>query len=226
MPAWRAFPDQTRFEARILISDPVMNSNWESAVVVDPRTLRRLDHDNRRLRGTTRWLKRALCVSVAASMLCGGKLYSASSQLDQTEHGLKECRKSGARTNAVATALARTQEHILSATEQSPSVGTKSWGRRFTVTMYTPHDPAYGRFNNGITSTLIKADPKERIVAVDPQLIPYHSWVWIEDLGWFRAEDCGSAIKGFRLDLLTATQSEAMSFGKQQRFVLVVPAEA
>jgi 3D (Asp-Asp-Asp) domain-containing protein len=70
---------------------------------------------------------------------------------------------------------------------------------------------------------LIKADPAQRIVAVDPKLVPYGSQVWIEGLGWYRAEDCGSAIKGFRLDLLTATEKDAMEFGKQDRFVIVVP---
>jgi len=47
--------------------------------------------------------------------------------------------------------------------------------------------------------------------------------VWIEGLGWYRAEDCGGAIKGFRLDLLVATEKEAAQFGKQVRFVIVVP---
>ena len=47
--------------------------------------------------------------------------------------------------------------------------------------------------------------------------------MWIEGLGWYRAEDCGGAIKGFRLDLLVATEKEATQFGKQERFVLVVP---
>jgi 3D (Asp-Asp-Asp) domain-containing protein len=68
-----------------------------------------------------------------------------------------------------------------------------------------------------------KADPKARIVAVDPKLIPYGSWVWIDGLGWYQAQDCGSAIKGFRLDLLTETERDAMQFGKQDRFVIVVP---
>ena len=49
---------------------------------------------------------------------------------------------------------------------------------------------------------------------------------WIEDLGWYRAEDCGSAIKGFRLDVLTATEEDAMQYGRQERFVIVVPEES
>jgi len=106
---------------------------------------------------------------------------------------------------------------------QVPAVGKKSWGKRFTVTKYLPNDPAYGKFNDGFTATMTKADPNNRIVAVDPQLIPYGSWVWIEDLGWYHAEDCGSAIKGFRLDVLAATAQEAFQWGRKDRFVLVVP---
>ncbi|HKQ59315.1 MAG TPA: 3D domain-containing protein, partial [Candidatus Eisenbacteria bacterium] len=60
-------------------------------------------------------------------------------------------------------------------------------------------------------------------VAVDPKLIPYGSSVWIEGIGWYRAEDCGGAIKGFRLDVLTATEKDAFEFGKQSLFAIVVP---
>src|SRR4029450_7394539 len=121
------------------------------------------------------------------------------------------------------THLTHSQATTLRATQADPSMGTKSWGKRFTVTMYVPRSEKYGADNDGLTATMTKADPKSRLVAVDPKLIPYGSWLWIEGLGWFRAEDCGSAIKGFRLDVLVATASEAMRFGKQDRFVIVLP---
>ena len=50
--------------------------------------------------------------------------------------------------------------------------------------------------------------------------------MWIEGLGWFQAEDCGGAIKGLRLDVLTATSKDAFAFGRQTRFAIVVPADA
>jgi len=203
-----------------------MKADWETAVVVNPRTLEMLGDDCRRLRRGSRRLKGALCAALASAVVCGARLEASSRRLGETEQGLKECRKSVTRSSGVLSVLARTQEKILLATEQAPSVGTKSWGRRFTVTKYTPRSAAYGKFNDGLTATLTKADPKNRIVAVDPKLIPYGSWVWVEDLGWFRAEDCGGAIKGFRLDLLVATEGEAMGFGRQERFAIVVPADA
>ena len=203
-----------------------MKANWETAVVVDSRMLDSLGSDCRRLRRGTRRLKGALCMTLASALVCVARLDASSRRLGETEQGLKECRKSATRSSGVLSTLARTQEKILLATEQAPSVGTKSWGRRFTVTKYTPRSPAYGKFDDGFTATMTKADPKNRIVAVDPKLIPYGSWVWVEDLGWFHAEDCGGAIKGFRLDLLAATEQDAMVFGRQERFVIVVPADA
>src|SRR5438046_1410429 len=80
---------------------------------------------------------------------------------------------------------------------------------------------AYGKFNDGFTSTMMKADPSARIVAVDPKLIPYGSNVWIEGLGWYNAQDCGSAIKGYRLDVMANSEHDAMGYGKQDRFVIV-----
>src|SRR6267142_1313322 len=55
------------------------------------------------------------------------------------------------------------------------STSAAYWGRRFTVTKYLPHDPKYGRDDDGLTATLMAADPASRIVAVDPTLIPYGS---------------------------------------------------
>src|SRR5205085_9417895 len=82
-------------------------------------------------------------------------------------------RKVSHRATAALDALARSHDQILAATEQAPSVGTKSWGRRFTVTKYLPRSAAYGKDNDGLTATLAKADPEARIIAVDPTLIPY-----------------------------------------------------
>ena len=183
-------------------------TDWENAVVVYPKDLKRLKDDNARLRATSSRQRIALCIVASICAVESGTLYWASNRISDMSREGRECRKASQRSNIALAALARSHENILAATEQAPSVGTKSWGRRFTVTKYIPRSPAYGKFNDGVTSTLWKADPKSRIVAVDPKLIPYGSWVWIEGFGWYRAEDCGAAIKGFRLDLLVATEKE------------------
>ena len=198
-------------------------ATWDDAVVVDARELQRLRDEHAKLLKAGRKQRLALLVIAGGGVVSAIGLYLGALRLTATERDVQQCRDTAMHSSMALAALARSQQNILTATEQAPSVGTKYWGRRFTVTKYLPRDPAYGKFNTGYTSTLWKADPKSRIVAVDPKLIPYGSWVWVEGLGWYRAQDCGSAIKGFRLDLLTATERDAMTFGKQNRFVIVVP---
>ena len=198
-------------------------ANWDDAVVVDARELQRLRDEHAKLLKAGRKQRLALLVIAGGGVVSAIGLYLGALRLTATERDVQQCRDTAMHSSMALAALARSQQNILTATEQAPSVGTKSWGRRFTVTKYLPRSPLYGKFDDGLTSTLWKADPKSRIVAVDPKLIPYGSWVWVEGLGWYRAQDCGSAIKGFRLDLLTATERDAMTFGKQNRFVIVVP---
>jgi 3D (Asp-Asp-Asp) domain-containing protein len=202
-----------------------MTNAWTNAVVVDPRELKQLADEIARLRWVSARQLVALGAVVAVCVVAVVALSLQSTRLSLASNEARQYRKTSLRANGALTALARSYEQILSATEQAPSVGTKSWGRRFTITKYLPQSARYGKFNDGLTATLVKADPGTRIIAVDPTLIPYGSWVWIEGLGWYQAQDCGSAIKGFRLDVLTATEDDAMSFGKQDRFVIVVPAD-
>jgi 3D (Asp-Asp-Asp) domain-containing protein len=200
-----------------------MSHDWGTAVVVDPLELQRLKDDCARLRVVCRWRSVStwglLVASVGLAAVACSQLWHAT----KLYRDLRDGRRSAQRSSRALAAMAHSHERILSATEQTPLFGTKSWGRRFKVTNYIPRSPKYGKFNDGLTATLTRAEPSARIVAVDPALIPYGSWVWIEGLGWYRAEDCGGAIKGFRLDLLVATEKEAMQFGKQERFVIVVP---
>jgi 3D (Asp-Asp-Asp) domain-containing protein len=201
-------------------------TDWGSAIVVDPRVLQRLKDDNSRLETVTRWLKGAVAVVFAACLVSGSTAWWQSHRLGRLSQELRETRKTAQRSTQALAVLSRTHDNILNATEQAPAMGTKSWGHRFTVTKYIPRSEDYGKDNDGFTSTMWKADPDARIVAVDPKLVPYGSWVWIESLGWYRAQDCGGAIKGFRFDVLTATTKEAMEFGKQNLFAIVVPPAA
>lgn len=77
----------------------------------------------------------------------------------------------------------------------------------------TPDHPAYG-----ITASGRAAEPYIS-VAVDPDVIPLGSTVWLEfDSGWkleCRADDTGSAINGARIDLCVPSHSEALERGIQ-----------
>jgi 3D (Asp-Asp-Asp) domain-containing protein len=201
-------------------------TDWGQAVVVDPKELDQLRRENHTLHRRSRRLRSAAYAAVTVAGIAGLALFTQSSRATRFSSEFATCRTTLDQSHQALAALSTSHEQILDATAHAPSVGTHSWGRRFEVTMYLPRSKDYGRFNDGFTATMKKADPNARIVAVDPKLIPYGSRVWIEDLGWYNAEDCGVAIKGFRLDLLADTRDTAMDFGRQRRFVIVVPPAA
>ena len=82
---------------------------------------------------------------------------------------------------------------------------------RYIATAYLPVDSLEGR-HSGLTVTGTLAKPYVT-VAVDPKVVPLNSWVWINGLGWRKAEDTGNAIRGKKIDLCVSTREEANEFG-------------
>jgi 3D (Asp-Asp-Asp) domain-containing protein len=87
----------------------------------------------------------------------------------------------------------------------------------FIVTAYLAIDEYEKRFH-GITFSGVPAKPFHT-VAVDPSVVPMGTWVYIEGLGWWRAEDTGNMIKGNHLDICLPTRDEARRWGKRKRRV-------
>jgi len=86
----------------------------------------------------------------------------------------------------------------------------------FTITAYTSDARSCGKWADGYTSTMHRLKTGDRVVAVDPRVIPLYAWVHIEGLGWFRALDVGGAIKGRRIDVWHERHRDAIQFGKQR----------
>ena len=75
------------------------------------------------------------------------------------------------------------------------------------VTAYTPFDAGC----NGVTATGSAA--KKGVIAVDPNVIPLGTRVYIPGYGVAVAADTGGAIKGNRVDVCYATKAEAFGWG-------------
>ena len=72
----------------------------------------------------------------------------------------------------------------------------------------------------GITATGIPAT--RGVVAVDPNVIPLGTRLFIPGYGEAIAADTGGAIVGNKIDLLMESYSEAISFGRQDITVYVL----
>lgn len=87
------------------------------------------------------------------------------------------------------------------------STQTKSSGSHMSVVA-----TAYA----GDTITSTGTVPRWGTIAVDPNVIPYGSKVYIPQFGMtFIAEDCGGAIKGNKIDIFMGSEGEAYSWGRR-----------
>lgn len=81
------------------------------------------------------------------------------------------------------------------------------------ATAYT----AYCEGCSGITKTGInlRKNPNLKVIAVDPNVIPLGSKVYVEGYGEAIAGDIGGAIKGNKIDVFIPTTAEAYSWGRR-----------
>ena len=86
-------------------------------------------------------------------------------------------------------------------------------GRTITVTAtaYT----AFCAGCSGVTATglNLRANPSQKVIAVDPNVIPLGSRVYVEGYGQAIAGDTGGAIKGNRIDIFIPNYAQATDFG-------------
>ena len=89
---------------------------------------------------------------------------------------------------------------------------------KFYITMYAATTEQCGN-SLGITASGRKVtdDPTCHTVAVDPKVIPLGSYLIIEGYEGiiFRADDTGSAINGYDIDIFTTSESESKTFNNQ-----------
>ncbi|MED3660820.1 3D domain-containing protein [Ureibacillus sp. FSL K6-8385] len=80
-----------------------------------------------------------------------------------------------------------------------------------TATAYT----AYCEGCSGTTAYGInlRANPHLKVIAVDPNVIPLGTKVWVEGYGYAIAGDTGGAIKGNKIDVFIPSYDEAMKWG-------------
>lgn len=78
------------------------------------------------------------------------------------------------------------------------------------MTAYSAGEPGIG--TRTATGTRVT---EGRTIAVDPNVIPLGWWVYIEGIGFRRAEDTGGAIKGNKIDLYYDSVKRANNFGRK-----------
>lgn len=98
-------------------------------------------------------------------------------------------------------------------TLSSKSGSTPSDGKTMTVTASAFTATCSGC--SGVTATGInlKANPNTKVIAVDPNIIPLGTKVWVEGYGEAVAGDTGGSIKGNRIDVHVPNKDAAYQWG-------------
>lgn len=95
----------------------------------------------------------------------------------------------------------------------------------FELTAYTAHYASTNKHEGhpeyGITASGTKV-MEGRTIAVDPSVIPMGWWVYIDGLGYRRAEDTGGAIKGKKIDVYFESEEYAEIFGRRQGYTVTI----
>jgi len=73
----------------------------------------------------------------------------------------------------------------------------------------------------GLTSTGTKVT-EGRTIAVDPKVVPLGWWVYIDGLGFRRAEDIGSGVKGNKIDVYYDNPDYASRFGMKRGITVYI----
>lgn len=100
---------------------------------------------------------------------------------------------------------------IASVSDSAPPAVKGTMEMTVTATAYT----AYCEGCSGTTKIGIdlRANPDQKVIAVDPNVIPLGSRVWVEGYGEAIAGDTGGAIKGNKIDVFIPSYDDAIQWG-------------
>jgi Uncharacterized protein conserved in bacteria len=124
-----------------------------------------------------------------------------------------------------AAVLSADSETVTKVTRDGVTFKAKKVLKNVTLTAYSAGFESTGKTEDhplyGITASGTKVQ-EGRTIAVDPDVIPLGWWVYIEGIGFRRAEDKGSAVKGKKIDIYYDSETKAERFGKKKGYTVYV----
>jgi uncharacterized protein YabE (DUF348 family)/3D (Asp-Asp-Asp) domain-containing protein len=121
--------------------------------------------------------------------------------------------------------LSASSPNVDTVTKGGVTFGYKQILNNVTLTAYTAgvestgkseEHPQFGMTYSGTRVT------EGRTIAVDPKVIPIGWWVYIEGIGFRRAEDIGSGVKGNMIDVYYENEDYAKRFGMKRGYKVYI----
>lgn len=145
--------------------------------------------------------------------VCGGYVLTESQAKEQEQNQAKQQANDTAKeVKSASTVSDATTNEPSNAQAESSSNNNNGTSMSIEATAYA-----------GDTITSTGTTPKWGTIAVDPTVIPYGTKVYIPKFDMvFTAEDCGSAIKGKRIDIFMNSEAECVKFGRQNMEIKIL----
>jgi 3D (Asp-Asp-Asp) domain-containing protein/LysM repeat protein len=146
---------------------------------------------------------------------------AAQAQVAQ-EQAQKEQEQAQAAAQEQAQKEQAAQQQQQAAQQQQQQSQQQASGKSMTVeaTAYTAN--CAGCSGTTATGVNLKSNPNQRVIAVDPSVIPLGSKVYVEGYGQAVAADTGGAIKGNRIDVFVSSDSAAQDWGRRSVKITVI----
>ncbi|MFD0591090.1 G5 domain-containing protein [Paenibacillus sp. GCM10027627] len=123
------------------------------------------------------------------------------------------------------TVLSSKSAGVMTVTKGDYTFNAKKVLKNVTLTAYSAGESSTGKGEDhpdyGITASGTRVK-EGRTIAVDPNVIPIGWWVYIEGIGFRRAEDKGGAVKGNKIDVYFDSNSHAMKFGRKKGYTVYI----
>ena len=156
---------------------------------------------------------------------------SQTAQAQQEQAAQEQTQKEQEQAQAAAQAQAAqeqaqkeqaAQQQQQAAQQQQQQSQQQASGKSMTVeaTAYTAN--CAGCSGTTATGVNLKSNPNQRVIAVDPSVIPLGSKVYVEGYGQAVAADTGGAIKGNRIDVFVSSDSAAQDWGRRSVKITVI----
>lgn len=122
-------------------------------------------------------------------------------------------------TEDVETQATQTEEvEVKTEPEKEESASTNGYTVTVEATAYSRNQPSLSNF----TYSGIDLRENSRVIAVDPNVIPLGSTIYVPGYGEYIAGDTGGAIKGNRIDIHMEDLQAAIQFGRRTLEIQVI----
>lgn len=122
---------------------------------------------------------------------------------------------SGGKTYESKEAPAKTHTKARTVHHEGDSIPT-GHAMYVSASGYSAYDP--GNSKHTASGTLVR----HGVIAVDPNMIPLGTRVFIPGYGEAVAEDIGGSIKGHRIDVAFDSHEEALAFGRRDLEIIII----